>query len=88
MILKKDSITVLQQEVLHTLLNRGALQRARGGYVAAPGAKPFTVRTVQMLERAGLVYVGVDRKSVAITQVGSTLMLQGQAELPDERLAG
>lgn len=88
MILQKASITTLQLEVLHTLLNRGALQRARGGYVAAPGAKPFTVRTVQMLERAGLVYIGADRRSVAITQSGSTLMLHGQVDVAEERLAG
>jgi hypothetical protein len=87
MIRQQASLTELQREVLHTLLNQGPLKRTRGGFAATPGAKPFTVRTVQMLERAGDVVVSADRSSVAITAQGSALMLQGQVELVEQAAA-
>ena len=40
-----------------------------------------------MLERSGLVFLGADRSSVAITSDGSRLMLEGKVVL-QERLAG
>lgn len=87
MIFKRTQLPELQQDILRTLLAQDSLRRCKGGYAGAPGAKPFTVRSVQMLERSGLLFLSADRSSVAITTDGSRLMLEGQVEL-QERLAG
>jgi hypothetical protein len=87
MILERGSLSALQQDLLHTLLNRGVMRRARGGYVVAPGSKPYNKRTVLMLERAGLLTLGQDGSTIAITSDGSRLMVDGRVEL-QEQMAG
>ncbi len=87
MILKRTQLPELQQDILQALLNQGSLRRAKGGYVSAPGAKPFTVRSVRMVARAGLVFFSADQAHVAITSEGSRLMLEGQVELKEQMAA-
>jgi len=81
------SLSDLQRDLLHALAANGGLKRARGGYITHAGAKPFTVRTVLALQRMGLVSLGTDTSRVALTGLGSTLLVAGRAHLP-EVLAG
>lgn len=74
-------LTALQQDLLQAARLHSSLKRTRGGYVAAPGAKPFTVRCVRALERQGLIDLHGDGAEASITSTGSKLLLCGTAEL-------
>lgn len=84
MLITRDSLTELQRDLLHVTLNNGGLTRARGGYVATPGAKPFTVRTVMALQRMALLTLSNGTSQVAITAQGSKVILTGQVEIAEK----
>lgn len=85
MILKREALSALQLDLLVTTLNAGGLKRAKGGYIAAPGAKPFSVRTVMALHRYGLISLSKGTALVAVTTTGSQLLLIGEVEIPEEQ---
>jgi hypothetical protein len=79
--LSLSDLSALQQDLLQAARLHSPLRRARGGYVAHPGAKPFTVRCVRALERQGLIGLHGDGAEASITPTGSKLLLCGTAEL-------
>jgi hypothetical protein len=83
--LKLEELTELQQDLLRAALASGGLTHARGGYITAPGAKPFSVRTVMALQRYGLLTLSDGTHRAAITTNGSRLLLCGQVELAEEQ---
>lgn len=85
MILKLDSLTELQRDLLRATLEAGGLTRARGGYVTVPGARPFSMRTVMALQRMSLLTFSDGTKRAAITLHGSRLLLCGAIELNEEQ---
>jgi hypothetical protein len=82
--LTRAALPPLQQDLLQAARLHSPLRRVRGGYVAAPGAKPFTVRTVNALERMGLIARQDDGAQATITAAGSKLLLTGSVEVSDQ----
>jgi len=85
MLIAIGGLTELQRDMLRATLAGGGLTRARGGYVAAPGTKPFSVRTIMAMQRMGLITFGDGSRKVALTIQGSRLLLEGKVELPEEQ---
>jgi hypothetical protein len=84
MLLKRDHLTELQQDLLHAVLDSGSLTRARGGYVSIAGAKPFSTRTVMAVQRMGLItFTDGGTARAVITTLGSQLLVGGEVELPE-----
>ena len=86
----RASLSALQLDLLRATLNQGGLTRTRDGYIAQPGSKPFTTRSVHALRDLGLVTLSSDTTRVKITVYGSQVLLVGTTQLPviAERRAG
>lgn len=79
------SLSELQHDLLLAASNMPSLTRARGGYVAILGAKPFTTRTVFAMQRMGLLTLLQDGRRAALTQNGAQLLATGSVEVPEEQ---
>lgn len=77
------SLSELQRELLLAASNVVSLQRAKGGYVAVHGGKPFTVRTVLALQRMGLITLLQDGRKASITHSGNELLATGRTSVSE-----